>query len=173
MTEEEIVRLRSYLATQSMRRTPAQIIEALQEAYHQFMTAVVALPNAADHIQPDEHGWSALEIVEHVLLFMSIYGKAICDVLEKGQHPPDVDNRQAIIPRGDKANTRERLFLLLEEIFNRLTASVLQADPFIHLDITWRHFELGEMHWREWLLFARVHLLDHLRQVNQLQVAAE
>ncbi len=173
MTEEEIVHLRRYLAMQSMRRTPVQIIEALQEAYHQFTTAVIALPDAAYHIHSDEHAWSAFEIIEHVYLFMSSYKTAICDVLEKGQRPPDVDNRQEIIPGGKKTDTRDELLLTLEEIFNHLTSSVLQTDPFAHLDITWKHFELGEMHWREWLLFARVHLLDHIRQVKQMQVIAE
>jgi hypothetical protein len=56
---------------------------------------------------------------------------------------------------------------------HQLVSVVLQADPFAHLDLTWKHFELGEMHWREWLLFARAHLLDHVRQMQQLQVPAE
>jgi len=53
------------------------------------------------------------------------------------------------------------------------TQSVLQANPDAHLDSIWKHFELGETHWREWLLFARVHLLDHMRQSNQGQIFAE
>lgn len=172
MTEEEIAQLRSYLAVQSMRRTPEQIIEVLQKAYHQFLMAVAALPDAVYHISADEHIWSAPEIVEHVCLFMSNYKTAICGVLERGQRPPDVLDRQEIIPRGDKVNTRDELLSILEEVFKHLTHSVLQAQPFAHLDITWRHFELGEMHWREWLLFARVHLLDHVSQVNQARELA-
>ena len=168
MTEEEVIRLRSYLATQSMRRTPAQIIEALQEAYHQFTMAVITLPNSAYHLHPDEHTWSTSEVVEHVCLFMSSYKAAICSVLEKGQRPPDVYDRQEIIPLPDRAETRDEQLFTLEGIFKHLTSSVLQADPCVHLDITWKHFELGGMHWREWLLFARVHLLDHIRQVNDM-----
>lgn len=173
MTEEEIVRLRGYLTTQSMRRTPTYMIEALQEAYHQFVTAVLALPDATYHTRPDEHAWSASEIVEHVYLFMSSYKIAICGVLEKGQRPPDVDDRQTIIPYGNKAGTRDEQLFTLEEVFTSLTLTVLQADPFVHLDITWKHFELGAMHWREWFLFARVHLLDHIHQVKQMQGIAD
>ncbi len=170
MTEEEIIRLRGYLATQSMRRTPEQILEALQEAYQQFIQAIAGVPNI---MSPHEHAWSVLEIVEHVSLFLSQYQAAICGVLEKGERPSDVHDRQAIIPQGDKTNTKERLLLAFATIFEHLTFAVLHADPSASLDRTWRHFELGEMHWREWLLFSRVHLLDHVRQVQQMHVLVE
>jgi hypothetical protein len=173
MTEEEIARLRGYLVAQSMRRTPAQIIEALQETYHQFTSAVAGLSNAAYYARFDDHAWSAYEIVEHVCLFMSVYQIAICGVLETDQRPPNVENRQEIIPRAEKIEARERALSTLEEIMKRLTHAVLHADPSLHLDLTWKHFELGAMHWREWLLFARAHLLDHVRQMQQLQVPAE
>lgn len=166
MTEEEIKRLRSYLVVQSMKRTPVQIIEVLREARHQFMAAVVAVP---DMVRFDEHSWSTIEIIEHVSLFMSSYETAICSVLQTGQRPPDVYDRHEIIPRRDKGETRDRLLLHLEKALNHLTSCVLQADPFVHLDITWKHFELGKMHWRAWLLFTRVHLLDHIKQVRQIQ----
>lgn len=170
MTEEEAIRLRSYLAAQSMRRTPEQILEALQEAHHQL---IAALPDAAYSTASDARVWSVLEIVEHVYLFMLHYTTAICDVLENGKCPPDVRNRDEIIPCGDRANTRDNLLTALEKLFQRLTRSVLQVEPLAHLDITWRHFELGEMHWREWLLFARVHLLDHVQQVKQTQMPVD
>lgn len=163
MTEEEIAQLRSYLAAQSMRRRPQQMIEALQEVHHQFAAAVATLHDAP----PDKQEWLAREIMEHVSLFLSGYTTAICAVLEKGQRPPDVLDRQEIIPRGDKTQTQDAFLLAQEEILNQLASSVLQADPLVHLDITWKHFELGAMHWREWLLFARVYLLDHIRQVNR------
>ena len=135
MTEEEIARLRGYLATQSTRRTPAQIIEALQETYHQFESAVAGLSDAAYYARFDDHAWSAYEIVEHVCLFMSVYQIAICGVLETDQRPPNVENRQEIIPRGEKIEARERALSTLEEIMKRLTHAVLQADPSLHLDL--------------------------------------
>lgn len=170
MTEEEIARLRGYLATQSMKRTPAQITEALQEAYHQFVSAVKTVPNADAHT-PEKHIWSLAEVVEHVSLFLSLYTAAICSVLEGHERPADVQDRQDILPRdGDKADIPEKL-RKLEGNITRLAQVVLQADPLGHLEMTWKHFELGAMHWREWLLFARVHLLDHVRQVEQMQPA--
>ena len=45
---------------------------------------------------------------------------------------------------------------------------VLKADPQAHLDIVWGHNEFGKMNWREWLLFARVHTLDHAHQIQTI-----
>src|SRR2546426_571044 len=57
---------------------------------------------------------------------------------------------------------------LIEALRGRLIAVVLQADPQTHLDIVWGHNEFGNMNWREWLLFARVHTLDHAGQMQAI-----
>lgn len=166
MTEDGIVRLRGYLAAQAMRQTPAQILNALQEASQRLVVA--AGPIADRDSRPEEQAWSLAESVEHVHRFLVLYTTAICSVLETQERPPDVQGRDDILPRGGETHLRER-FLDLQQTLDRLTQVVLQADPGAHLDVTWNHFELGAMHWREWLLFARVHLLDHVRQVEHLQ----
>jgi hypothetical protein len=119
MNEEETARLRSYLATQSMKRTPVYLIEVLQEAYQQFTTTVVGLPDTTYYTQTDEHTWSAFEIVEHVYLFMSSYKASICCVLEKGQRPSDIYDRQEIIPHGDRAKTRDELLFISRSLFSK------------------------------------------------------
>ena len=167
MTEEEIAQLRSYLTAQALRRTPAQIVEMLQNIYTQFLTGLSHLSRSSSRVSSSDNTWSKAEILEHVCLFMISYQTAICLVLESGERPPDVCNRTAILPH---ANSRslEDFFSTLQKCFDRLKTVVLAADPNTHLDITWNHFELGAMNWREWLLFARVHLLDHVRQVQAL-----
>lgn len=64
--KEEIARVRSYLATQATRRTPAQLVEALREAHHQFLTALAAVPDAAFRTIPGEGEWSAADVLAHV-----------------------------------------------------------------------------------------------------------
>ena len=44
--EEEVARIRSYLASQAIRRTPEQLVETLREAHQQFLTATAAVPAA-------------------------------------------------------------------------------------------------------------------------------
>ncbi len=42
--EEEVARIRSYLVSQAIRRTPEQLVQALREAHHQFLAATAAIP---------------------------------------------------------------------------------------------------------------------------------
>ena len=64
--EEEVARVRSYLASQAMRRTPPQIVEALQESHRQFLMATAAVPDAAFRTVPKEGEWSAADVLAHV-----------------------------------------------------------------------------------------------------------
>jgi DinB superfamily len=165
MNEEGITHLRSYLASQSMRRTPAQLFEALQSVYHQFVQIVITLPDTTFRTRSNETEWSVAEVAEHVQAVFGVYEKAICTAIEWGKQPEEVSGAIEPMLRGA---TREELLAALETSYQRLIACVLQADPNIHLDITWDHFELGQMHWREWLLFVRIHLIEHVRQVQKL-----
>ena len=89
-------------------------------------------------------------------------------VIENGEQPKDVDDALEQAPSGA---TREQLLADIERYRERLIAIVLRADPQTHLDIVWGHNEFGKMNWREWLLFARVHTLDHARQMQAIAAA--
>ena len=172
MNSEEIAQLRSYLTSQSMKRTPVQIYDALEEAYRQLLEIVDQFPETAFH-QPYREGvWSIAEIVEHVTLFMAIYQQAICMVLEQGLQPPDVNDRSENLLRQEPVK-RVELLTALQSSVQHLAHTIHQTEPDSHLEVTWKHFELGAMHWREWLLLARVHLLDHVRQLQTMRVNYE
>jgi hypothetical protein len=93
---------------------------------------------------------------------------SIRTVIERGEKPADVPD--AIEPASQEV-TREDMLTELQTLRERLIALVLQADPQAHLDITWGHREFGQMNWREWLLFSRVHTLDHARQMQAIAAA--
>ncbi len=166
--EEEVARVRSYLASQAMRRTPEQLVEALREAHHQFLAATAAIPDAAFRTIPREGEWSAADVLAHVCAIAAFDERSICGVIEHGEQPPNVDDALEHAPTNA---TREQLLADIERHRERLIDVVLQADPQTHLDIVWGHNEFGNMNWREWLLFARVHTLDHARQMQA--IAAE
>ena len=166
--EEEVARVRSYLASQAMRRTPAQIVEVLREAHRQFLEATAAVPDALFRTPPGEGEWTAADVLVHVCSIAAFDEQSIGGVIERGKRPPDVRD---IIETAPAENTREKMLAALEESRERLIALVLQADPQAHLDITWGHGEFGQMNWREWLLFARVHTLDHTRQMQAISLA--
>ena len=165
---EEVARVRSYLASQAMRRTPEQLVEALREAQRQFLAALAAIPDASFRAVPKEGEWSAADVLAHVRRIAAFDERSITGLLERGEQPADVDD---VLEQAPTQATREQLLADIEALRDRLIAVVLRADPQAHLDVLWSHNEFGAMNWREWLLFARVHTLDHARQLQS--IAAE
>lgn len=162
---EEVARVRSYLASQAMKRTPEQLVEALREAHRQFLTAVATVPDALFRVAPGDQEWSAADVMGHMLIIAAIDERAIPGVIERGEQPRDVVDLVSPAPAD---LTREQMLSELERLRERLIDSVLKADPSAHLNILWGHNEFGHMNWREWLLFARVHTLDHTRQIQSI-----
>lgn len=163
--EEEVARIRSYLANQAMRRTPEQLVEALREAHQQFLAVTATVPDASFRTLPKAGEWSAADVLAHVRTIAAIDERAICGVLERSEQPANVEDQLEQAPTNA---TREQLLTDIAAHRDRLIAVVLQADPQAHLDIVWGHNEFGNMNWREWLLFARVHTLDHARQIQAI-----
>jgi hypothetical protein len=151
-----------------MRRTPAQLVEAVQQAHQQFLAAAQAVPEALVRTAPDADSWSTLDVLLHMRTIAAMELSALSSVLVNGVKPSDI--RDILTPAPPEM-TREALLAELEELRTRLFALVSSAAPEAHLEITWSHSEFGAMHWREWLLFARVHLLDHTRQIQALTTA--
>ncbi|HZO71413.1 MAG TPA: DinB family protein [Ktedonobacteraceae bacterium] len=165
---EEVARVRSYLSSQAMRRTPEQLVETLREAHQQLLTATAAIPDAAFHTPPREGEWSAADVLAHVRTIAAFDERAIAGVLERGEQPANVKDTLEHAPA---SATREQLLAEITALRERLIKVVLQADPQAQLDILWGHTEFGQMNWREWLLFARVHTLDHVRQIQAIAAA--
>ena len=162
---EEVKRVRGYLASQAMRRTPAQLVEVLREAQQQLIAATTAVPAAAFRTIPQEGEWSAADVLAHVRTIAVLDERSICGVIERGEQPANVNDALEHAPT---SATREQLLADIAALRERLIAVILQADPQAHLDIVWGHNEFGTMNWREWLLFARVHTLDHAQQTQAI-----
>ncbi len=164
---EEVARVRSYLASQSMKRTPAQLVENLQEAHTSLVKAANAVPNDKFHMPPSEGEWSAAQVLEHVRMLAERDVHSIMVVLTLGRLPdPQVGDLET--PAPSPTVSRQELLVTIQWLRHQLINAVMQADPQVRLDMTWSHSEFGEMNWREWLLFARVHTLDHARQLEAI-----
>ena len=161
--EEEVARVRSYLASQAMKRTSEQLVDALREAHQQFLAVTASVSNESFRTIPEEGEWSAADVLAHVCVISAFDERSICGVIERGEQPKDVEDA---LEKAPSDATREQLLADIEKYRERLIAVVLKADPQAHLDIVWGHHEFGKMNWREWLLFARVHTLDHTGQMQ-------
>lgn len=166
--EEEVVRVRGYLASQAMKRSPAQLVEVLRDAHHQFLEATAAISDADFRTSPRDGEWAAADVLAHVCTIAALEEQSIRSIIEQGKEPAPVADSIEAAP---KEVTREAMLAELEQSRAQLVDVVLQADPMAHLDITWGHGEFGRMNWREWLLFARVHALDHARQMQAIAAA--
>jgi uncharacterized damage-inducible protein DinB len=163
--EEEVARVRGYLVSQSTRRTPAQLVEALREAHGQFLAAIAAIPDAYFRTAPREGEWSGADVLLHMRRIAAIEATVVPTLIEG--KTPDTHSE----PPGSTQATREESLADLNRSRERLAEVVLQADPQTPLEATRSHPEFGPMNWREWVLFARVHALDHTRQLQAIKVA--
>jgi uncharacterized damage-inducible protein DinB len=166
--EQEVARVRSYLASQSMRRTPEQVVEAVREAHRQFLEATASVPEAAFRTSPQVGEWSAADVLAHVCTVATFEERAIRTIVERGEKPPDVPD---VLEPAPLTVTREDMLATLEKAREQMFAVALKADPEAYLDITCGHREFGQMNWREWLLFSRVHALDHAHQMQSIATA--
>lgn len=165
--QDEVARVRGYLTTQAAKRTPAQIVEALREAQQALVGAMDAITEAGFRTPPRAGEWAAADVLEHVRQMTALEELSITAACLRGEQPANV--RDQIEPAPPDA-TGASLLAAIAASRERLIAVALAADPQAHLDVTWSHPEFGQMNWREWLLFGRVHMLDHVRQ---LQAVAE
>ena len=78
---------------------------------------------------------------------------------------PDIDAGRA------GPGSRERLLKQRQHKLEELAAPLRQQGLTVTVDVVWDHPFFGPLNWREWLLFLRVHDLDHARQVASINEA--
>ncbi len=169
-TAEEYARRRAeYLSpvdTLSAQALKSEVSDSLAG----LAAALEALSPAQAVWKPDEEEWSAAEVGDHVSLSTGVLGK-IAGMLAAGRRPADEDWDPPPRFRGDAGDLhdiRTRLNALpayAEELFN----GCLAGD---RMDVTAENSFLGEMNWRQWYYFLRVHALSHVEQIEKLRGTA-
>jgi hypothetical protein len=129
--------------------------------------AAASVPAERFQERPGPDDWSAAEVFTHILDMTEHGAAAIGAVLDGERHPPAVEDRISAGSRAglDTAEDYWQAFVSLREPFY---ARVSRARGDEHLDVRIVHSTFGALNWREWMLFMRVHDLDHLRQVQAI-----
>jgi len=164
-TEQE--RIRSYLQAQAAKLTIPQLVERVGNDMAQLNQALRTVPAERFTERPADDDWSANEIAAHLAATSRSVATGISAVLDSGSQPgrvPDAIKGTGVVR--DAMGWWNEIHLDRERLFER----VARARGDEHLDITWEHPMFGTLNWREWLLFTRLHDLDHARQ---LQATAE
>ena len=164
---DEGERVRSYLISQGERYTFAEVWVRFAKARIALIDSVAGVDQELADFRPDAGEWSISEVLNH-LVTSSGRVSEIVDALSRGATPslgridPPREDTSLVIDE-----LRERL--MLDSL--RWSALVERLTPVASTDLTAPHPFFGELHARVWLLFQRVHDMDHAGQVEKNKVA--
>ena len=169
-TEAEYAQRRAEQLSPAGTLSDQQLKAEVGEAFGRLAAALDALSAAQATWKPDADEWSAAEIGDHVALGTGALGN-ITSLVAKGQRPGDEDwdpPPQLRGRAGDLDGVLSRIRSLpahTEDLFDRCVATN-------RIDVTADNSFFGEMNWRQWYHFLRVHALAHVEQIEKLRGAA-
>jgi hypothetical protein len=165
MTEpsEENLRIRSYLQSQAAKLAVPELIAKVRIDSEQLRAAAESASTIDHTRRPADGGWSVNEVLGHVHESCRGINAGILAAAKRGEQPARAtdsitESHESRAPLGwlaAIAEEREQLFAGLAEVSGEE-----------HLQIRWSHPFFGDLNWREWLLFLRLHDLDHARQIT-------
>lgn len=167
LTEEQL-RIRGYLQAQAAKMTVPQLIEKVRGDSAQLKAAAEAGERVDYARRPSEDDWSVNEVMAHITDTCRGLNAGILSALEGGEQPGALLDA---LQRSDDVEPPTARFAELEAEREALFARLATATGDEHLETKWLHPMFGDLNWREWVLFLRIHDLDHARQVEGIVAA--
>jgi hypothetical protein len=158
-------RIREYLQQQAAEKSLHELIDRVREGVDELNAAALAIPeDRVTQVPPIEEGsdapWTPLDCLKHALGSNAHVGREVLYVAHTGELPPNEDDT---LPE-----TREELLKMHAEAIESACAHVVDADPEANLDVKWQHPMFGDLNWKEWFIFLRIHSRDHARQLKAM-----
>lgn len=167
---EEFARIRGYLQSQAAKMTLAQLIDKVRTDLAQLDAAIAAFPAARWQDRPAEGEWSANEVAAHLADSSRGVARSIVSVVREGARPGAGED---VMRHTDEGRSPRDWWETIRSDREQLFADLATATGGEHLDVGWGHPMFGDLNWREWLLFMRIHDLDHARQIQSIAEAFE
>ena len=167
ISTEDLQRVCGYLVSQAQKLSVPKLVEKLQTDSLPLRDAVAAFPSEHFDARPASDGWSAALVCTHIINMTEHGAAAVTGILDRGDIPPTISDMRPGFVR-DSLRRAEDFWPAFTGRRDPFYARVLQASGDEHLDVKLVHPWFGPLNWREWLLFMRVHDLDHLRQLQWL-----
>jgi hypothetical protein len=158
--DEEAQRIRSYLQAKAAEYSVEELVAKAEEGLAELLAAARAIDAGAFGARREGEEWSPLDCLLHAAHSNSVNATQVLYVALSGELPA-VDDPH--LP-----HDRDGLVAQQREAFDSLYAHVREAAPDAFLDVRWPHPMFGDLNWREWLLFLRIHCRDHARQLPGL-----
>ena len=170
MPDAESERIRSYLIAQANKLPLPELVAKVRDDSAALEGAGASVPGAKFDVRPAEGEWSAAEVWTHVLEMSTHGASAITGILDSGAVPARVRDVISGETRQDLKDSAAywQAYLGVRE---PLYARVVKARGDEHPEVKINHPMFGDFTWREWLLFMRVHDLDHTRQLQSIAAA--
>ncbi len=166
MTEEDD-RVRGYIVAQANKLSIPDLVEKVRRDTLPLREVAATVPAAHWYERPASEDWSAAEVFTHILEMNENGTSSIIGIIETGARPERVRDQMTGATR-EELRDSEQYWAAYIERREQLLSHVLTAKGDEHLDVKITHPQFGAMSWREWLLFMRVHDLDHMRQLQSL-----
>ena len=160
-------RVRGYLIAQANKLSVPELVEKVRNDTVPLKQAATIVPANRLSERPAEGEWSAAEVWTHILEMNEHGARAIPAIIERAELPERVSDTISGETRAE-LETGEQYYAAYLRRREELLARVLEANGDEHLDMKINHTMFGDLSWREWLLFMRVHDLDHLRQLQNI-----
>lgn len=163
-------RIRSYIVSQANKLSLPQLVEKVRNDTEPLKDAASIVPVARFNERPSEGEWSAAEVWTHILEMNEHGASAIPAIIARGEIPARAND---VISGETRAGLKAGPDYYAAYLQRRqaLLDVVTHAAGDEHLDVKMHHSMFGDFSWREWLLFMRVHDLDHLRQLQSVAAA--
>jgi hypothetical protein len=158
--QAEFERIRGYLQQQAAQRTIEELIERVDEGIADLDAAARGVPATSLTAVPPGDEWSPMDCLRHAAasnlqVAQQVLFAALDGTLPSGPEPDLPADREAILARQREA---------IDSLYEHVRA----ADPEANLHLKWTHQFFGDLNWREWLLFLRIHARDHARQLQAM-----
>ena len=164
---DEDQRVRGYLLTQANKLSIPELVEKVRRDVLPLREAAASVPQDRFFERPGPEDWSAAEVFTHIVEMNERGARAIEGILDHGTLPPPIDDVMSGAVRED-LRTAEAYWDVYQARREQLLQRALQVTGNEHLDVKVTHRQFGPLSWREWLLFMRVHDLDHMRQLQAI-----
>lgn len=162
---QEDQRVRAYLLAQANKLSIPDLVEKVRRDVLPLREAAATVPPDRFFERPGPDDWSAAEVLTHILDMNDRGAQAITGILDHGTLPPPISDQMSRQTRPG-LHTADDFWQMYLPRREEVLARAVQARGDEHLDVTITHSQFGALSWREWLLFMRVHDLDHLRQLE-------
>jgi len=166
--DEEFARIRGYLQVQAAKLTVAELVAKVRADLQQVKSAIETFPASDWEKRPADEEWSANEVAAHLAGSSRSVADGIVAAIEGGQKPDRIED---VMQHSDDHRGPAEWWRVIESEREALFTRLATVKGEEHLDIKWRHPMFGDLNWREWLLFTRIHDLDHAHQIEAVAQA--